>query len=93
MDPRLDQARHVREADRIGKPVLWGEFGWLDKATRNTVYKEWTDLFDRRGGDGWLYWILVRRAGRRHALPGLRRLHRLLPVAGLHDADQRRRRS
>ena len=40
-------ARHVREADRVGKPVLWGEFGWLDKATRNTVYKEWTDLFDR----------------------------------------------
>jgi len=50
--------RHVREADRIGKPVLWGEFGWLDKATRNTVYKTWTDLFDRAGGDGWLYWIL-----------------------------------
>jgi mannan endo-1,4-beta-mannosidase len=52
-------ARHVREADRVGKPVLWGEFGWLDKATRNTVYKGWTDLFDRLGGDGWLYWILA----------------------------------
>jgi mannan endo-1,4-beta-mannosidase len=50
--------RHVREANRIGKPVLWGEFGWLDKATRNTVYQTWTDLFDREGGDGWLYWIL-----------------------------------
>ena len=43
---------------RIGKPVLWGEFGWVDKATRNTVYKQWTDLFDNAGGDGWLYWIL-----------------------------------
>ncbi len=51
-------ARHVREADRIGKPVLWGEFGWLDKSTRNTVFKSWVDLFDREGGDGWLYWIL-----------------------------------
>jgi mannan endo-1,4-beta-mannosidase len=50
--------RHVREADRAGKPVLWGEFGWLDKATRNTVYQQWTDLFDKEGGDGWLYWIL-----------------------------------
>ncbi|WP_162906968.1 cellulase family glycosylhydrolase [Allorhizocola rhizosphaerae] len=50
--------RHVREADRIGKPVLWGEFGWLDKSTRNIVFKTWTDLFDREGGDGWLYWIL-----------------------------------
>lgn len=51
-------SQHVREANRIGKPVFWGEFGWLDKATRNTVYKAWTDLFDREGGDGWLYWIL-----------------------------------
>jgi mannan endo-1,4-beta-mannosidase len=50
--------RHVREADRAGKAVMWGEFGWLDKATRNTVYQTWTDLFDRAGGDGWLYWIL-----------------------------------
>ncbi|GIH06259.1 hypothetical protein Rhe02_43260 [Rhizocola hellebori] len=50
--------RHVREANRIGKPVLWGEFGWLEKSTRNTVYKQWTDLFDSEGGDGWLYWIL-----------------------------------
>ncbi|GAA0900822.1 hypothetical protein GCM10009557_76860 [Virgisporangium ochraceum] len=50
--------RHVREANRIGKPVFWGEFGWLDKSTRNVVFKQWTDLFDAEGGDGWLYWIL-----------------------------------
>ena len=50
--------RHVREANAAGKPVMWGEFGWVDKATRNTVYKQWTDLFDNAGGDGWLYWIL-----------------------------------
>jgi mannan endo-1,4-beta-mannosidase len=50
--------RHVREAKLIGKPVVWGEFGWRDKATRNPVYKEWTDIFKREGGNGWLYWIL-----------------------------------
>ncbi|HEX6684606.1 MAG TPA: cellulase family glycosylhydrolase [Candidatus Limnocylindrales bacterium] len=51
-------ARHVREAKAIGKPVVFGEFGWRDKATRNPVYKEWTDIFKREGGNGWLYWIL-----------------------------------
>jgi mannan endo-1,4-beta-mannosidase len=50
--------RHVQEANRIGKPVLWGEFGWLTKSTRNTVFQTWTDIFDQEGGDGWLYWIL-----------------------------------
>jgi len=50
--------RHVREADRIGKAVMFGEFGWVDKATRNPVYQSWTDTFDKAGGDGWLYWIL-----------------------------------
>ncbi|WP_204002221.1 cellulase family glycosylhydrolase [Virgisporangium aurantiacum] len=50
--------RHIREANRIGKPSLLGEFGWRDKATRNPVYKQWTDLVDAEGGDGWLYWIL-----------------------------------
>jgi mannan endo-1,4-beta-mannosidase len=51
--------RHIREADRIGKPVLLGEFGWLDKSTRNTVFKAWTDIMDQAGGDGWLYWMLA----------------------------------
>jgi mannan endo-1,4-beta-mannosidase len=50
--------RHVKEANKAGKPVMWGEFGWLDKSTRNTVFKKWTDLFDSAGGDGWMYWIL-----------------------------------
>jgi mannan endo-1,4-beta-mannosidase len=55
----LDWIRdHVKEADKAGKPAFWGEFGWSDKATRNPVYKAWTDLFDNLGGDGWLYWIL-----------------------------------
>ncbi|MFC4997798.1 cellulase family glycosylhydrolase [Dactylosporangium cerinum] len=49
---------HVRLADRLRKPVLLGEFGLLDKATRNVVYKEWTDAAVRAGIDGFLYWIL-----------------------------------
>lgn len=54
--------RHIRDAKSIGKPVMLGEFGWRDKATRNRVYKKWTDAFfksgGQSGGDGALYWIL-----------------------------------
>ena len=49
---------HLRAADRIGKPVMLGEFGWQDKATRNPVFKAWTDLALKRKIDGTLYWIL-----------------------------------
>jgi len=51
-------ASHIRAADRIGKPVMLGEFGWQDKATRNPVFKAWTDLALKRKIDGMLYWIL-----------------------------------
>ena len=50
--------RHNREAKRLGKPVMLGEFGWKDKATRNPVYQQWLDTFRRTGGTGFLYWIL-----------------------------------
>jgi mannan endo-1,4-beta-mannosidase len=49
---------HVQIANRIGKPVMLGEFGFKDKATRNVVYKAWTDEAVRSGIDGFLYWIL-----------------------------------
>ncbi|HTJ37502.1 MAG TPA: cellulase family glycosylhydrolase [Dactylosporangium sp.] len=49
---------HVQIADRIHKPVMLGEFGYKDKATRNPVYKAWTDEAVRDGIDGLLYWIL-----------------------------------
>ncbi|MFG2044156.1 cellulase family glycosylhydrolase [Dactylosporangium sp. NPDC048998] len=49
---------HVQIADRIRKPVMLGEFGYKDKATRNVVYKAWTDEAVRSGIDGFLYWIL-----------------------------------
>ncbi|MEV2239913.1 cellulase family glycosylhydrolase [Micromonospora sp. NPDC049891] len=50
--------RHNREAERIGKPAVLGEFGWHDKATRNPVYQRWTDTFIRTGGTGLMHWIL-----------------------------------
>ncbi|MEO3820368.1 cellulase family glycosylhydrolase [Plantactinospora sp. B24E8] len=50
--------RHNRDARRLGKPVLLGEFGWHDKATRNPVFQRWTDAFTGTGGSGFLYWIL-----------------------------------
>jgi mannan endo-1,4-beta-mannosidase len=49
---------HIRTAHRLHKAVLLGEFGYLDKATRNPVYQQWTDAVRRAGGNGWLYWIL-----------------------------------
>ena len=34
----------MRLADRLRKPVMLGEFGLLDKATRNVVYQQWNEL-------------------------------------------------
>jgi mannan endo-1,4-beta-mannosidase len=49
---------HVKLARAIGKPSMLGEYGWRDKATRNTVFKTWTDAVLFNGGTGALYWIL-----------------------------------
>ncbi len=49
---------HIRASERIGKPVMLGEFGWQDKATRNPVFKTWADAALERKIDGMLYWIL-----------------------------------
>jgi mannan endo-1,4-beta-mannosidase len=51
--------QHVRDARRIHKAVMLGEYGILDKATRNTVYKTWSDAFIDGGGNGLLYWLLA----------------------------------
>lgn len=50
--------RHGREAKRLGKPVMLGEFGLHDKSIRNPVYQRWTDAAIRGGTTGFLYWIL-----------------------------------
>jgi len=49
---------HIKLAQKIGKPSMLGEYGWKDKATRNPVYKSWTDTVLFSGGTGALYWIL-----------------------------------
>jgi mannan endo-1,4-beta-mannosidase len=53
--------RHIREARRIHEKAMLGEFGLLDRATRNVVYKEWTDTILLNGGAGALYWMLAGR--------------------------------
>jgi mannan endo-1,4-beta-mannosidase len=50
--------RHLKDARRLRKPAMLGEYGWKDKATRNPVFKEWTDTVYFHGGTGALYWIL-----------------------------------
>ncbi|MFL6119073.1 cellulase family glycosylhydrolase [Actinophytocola sp.] len=49
---------HAKAARKIRKPVMLGEFGYRDKATRNTVYQRWTDAVYASGTNGALYWIL-----------------------------------
>ena len=49
---------HATLARRLGKPAMLGEFGYRDKATRNTVYQRWTDAAYASGSSGALYWIL-----------------------------------
>ncbi|MDI1464421.1 cellulase family glycosylhydrolase [Catellatospora sp. KI3] len=51
-------ARHTRDAKLAGKPVMAGEFGWREKASRNPTYQAWTGAASRDGGDGFLYWML-----------------------------------
>ncbi|MCD0449232.1 cellulase family glycosylhydrolase [Actinocorallia sp. API 0066] len=51
--------RHLRDARRIGKPAILGEFGLQDKAVRNPVYQEWLETFVNEGGDGVTYWMLA----------------------------------
>ena len=54
---------HIRVARRIGKPFVLEEFGLEDesedKATRNAVYRHWTDTVLEHDGDGDQLWILI----------------------------------
>jgi len=50
--------RHIKDARKLHKPAMLGEYGWQDASTRNTVFKEWTDTVFRNWGSGALYWIL-----------------------------------
>jgi mannan endo-1,4-beta-mannosidase len=50
--------RHFADARALRKPAMLGEYGYQDKATRNVVFKQWTDAVFNSGGAGALYWIL-----------------------------------
>jgi mannan endo-1,4-beta-mannosidase len=50
--------RHLRDARRLRKPAMLGEYGWQEKSTRNPVFKAWTDAVFEKRGAGALYWIL-----------------------------------
>jgi mannan endo-1,4-beta-mannosidase len=51
--------QHDQDAQRVHKPAILGEFGYLDKTTRNPVYQQWTDAFVRSHGTGLAYWMLA----------------------------------
>lgn len=50
--------RHFADARKLDRPAMLGEYGWLDKSTRNPVFKDWADAVLKAGGAGALYWIL-----------------------------------
>ena len=50
--------RHIQAARQNHERVLLGEFGFLNKALRNPVYKQWTDEILEERGSGATYWLL-----------------------------------
>jgi hypothetical protein len=54
---------HIDDANRIGKPVVFEEYGWLNKANRDQVYASWWSLYEgyHGGADGDLVWMIAGR--------------------------------
>ncbi|MBX5458708.1 MAG: cellulase family glycosylhydrolase [Thermogemmatispora sp.] len=52
-------ADHIRDGHALGKPVVLEEYGWLDLATRDDIYRQWTDQVYRLNGNGDQFWILT----------------------------------
>jgi mannan endo-1,4-beta-mannosidase len=50
--------RHIEDSHRLGNRAVLGEFGDLNKARRNPIYKKWEDQVATDNGAGALYWIL-----------------------------------
>ncbi len=50
---------HIRDGHAAGKPVVLEEYGWLDLAARDAIYRSWTDLVNQEGGNGDQFWILT----------------------------------
>jgi mannan endo-1,4-beta-mannosidase len=49
---------HIAAAQAIGKPSVLEEFGYQNKATRDSVYQAWINTVDQNNGNGWMFWIL-----------------------------------
>ena len=50
--------RHIEDSHRLGDRAVAGEWGLLDKSTRNPVYQDWENEVLKDNGSGALYWIL-----------------------------------
>lgn len=50
--------RHIEDSHRLGDRAVAGEWGILDKNTRNPVYQQWENEVLKDNGAGALYWIL-----------------------------------
>lgn len=50
---------HIQDGHAAGKPVVVEEFGWRDLATRDEIYRRWTDTVYQTGGNGDQFWILT----------------------------------
>jgi mannan endo-1,4-beta-mannosidase len=54
---------HLEAADRLGKPMVFGEFGKRgSNATRAAFFRAWMERFERGGADGSLVWSLYDEA-------------------------------
>lgn len=51
--------RHIRDSHRLHDRGVLGEFGFLNKAQRNPVYRQWTETVLKDSGAGALYWMLA----------------------------------
>ncbi len=51
-------ARHIADSHRLGDRAVAGEWGLLEKNTRNPVYNDWENEILKDNGAGALYWIL-----------------------------------
>ncbi len=50
---------HIHDARAAHKPVVLEEFGWLNMATRDSIYSAWFDTIYEEGGNGDQFWLLT----------------------------------
>jgi mannan endo-1,4-beta-mannosidase len=50
---------HVRDARKLGKPVVIEEFGLQDKDRRDAVYEKWLRAAEEEGAGGTMLWLLT----------------------------------